>query len=220
MIMTNMGLNRLMAVATSCLLALACSREVAPERADGSATKESAEEKVYDDKGLREVPADSVPERPAETVTETPNRAPRVERVAAENVYTDDDLAKLPQPTALPPPLESEPQGLATKVKVYTNDELKRLPAEGAPDRDENLEIRIRAAERSVTDAQARVAELEDRLRAVHNPLLPRPSLPPEEEEAWKGLDGVERAKRVEKQLEQARRDLSIAMEDLERLRR
>jgi hypothetical protein len=72
--------------------------------------------------------------------------------------------------------------------------------------------------EQRVKDAEAKIAELEKRRLAISNPYLPRPELPPEEAEAWRGLDGVQRRERVDKQLEEARAELETAQQALKAL--
>ncbi|HEX6851645.1 MAG TPA: hypothetical protein VF139_09575 [Candidatus Polarisedimenticolaceae bacterium] len=72
--------------------------------------------------------------------------------------------------------------------------------------------------EQRVKEAEATIAELEKRLLAIANPFLPRPQLPPEEAEAWQGLDGVKRRERVNKQLEEARTELEAAQQSLKAL--
>jgi hypothetical protein len=59
--------------------------------------------------------------------------------------------------------------------------------------------------------ATAAVETLEKRLLAVRNPYRPRPQLPPDEAKAWEGLDGAQRAQRVEEQLAAARVELAAA---------
>ena len=79
--------------------------------------------------------------------------------------------------------------------------------------------MRVEAAEQRVAAASARVVELEKRLLAIRNPFLPRPELPPEEAQAWEGLDGAQRAARVEQQLAEARDELAAAEDELMSLR-
>jgi hypothetical protein len=117
---------------------------------------------------------------------------------------------------------------LAASPKVYTNKDLDRLPAPMLPSTkslsrraaapqprtlSRSAEPRAADAEQRLWEAHARVLELERRLLAVRNPFVPRPQLPPEEAEAWAGLDGVARAARVEGQLERARAELLAAQE-------
>ena len=132
-------------------------------------------------------------------------------------VYTNDDLKRLPPPTALPPD-DGSPG-----VVVAAPPPLKAQSPSRAPERPKTAAVqapaRVDVAEQRVAAASARVVELEKRLLAIHNPYLPRPELPPEEALAWKGLDGRQRAARVEQQLVEARGELDAAEADLARLR-
>jgi hypothetical protein len=86
----------------------------------------------------------------------------------------------------------------------------------------EDHRILLTAAEKAVTDAEQRVAELEKRALAARNPLLPRPAPPEDEEEraAWNSADGVGRAAQADQQLQSAREALAKAREDLATLQR
>ena len=132
-------------------------------------------------------------------------------------VYTNDDLERLPPPTALPPDDGSPGVVVAAPppVKAQSEPRATERPKPAAA----RAPARVEAAEQRVAAASARVVELEKRLLAIHNPYLPRPELPPEEAQAWKGLDGRQRAARVEQQLVEARNELDAAEEDLTRLR-
>ena len=70
-------------------------------------------------------------------------------------------------------------------------------------------------AEQQLAAAEARVKDLERRILAVRNPLLPRPQLSTEEAEASKGLDNVQRLKLTQEALEAARKELQEARERL-----
>ena len=109
-------------------------------------------------------------------------------------------------PTAAPPeaPAPAAPAPEATKPDAAAIAMSNRLERE--------------RREKRVRDAEATIAELEQRLLAISNPFLPRPKLPPEEAMAWEGLDGVQRRDRVQKQLEEANRELAAAQKDLEAL--
>ena len=135
-------------------------------------------------------------------------------------VYTNEDLERLPPTTKLPPDDGSpgvvvaaapEPQAQPEPRRPEPRREAAAAPAEEP--------VRVEAAEQRVAAASARVVELEKRLLAIRNPFLPRPELPPEEAQAWEGLDGAQRAARVEQQLAEARDELAAAEDELMSLR-
>lgn len=167
-------------------------------------------------------PERAEPPSPPPLTTETPQAAVRPE--AAVSQPSDRE----PAPPA-PAPRPAEPPASAAKpppeavveappAAPAATDPLQWMEDRQA--REEAQRVRIAAAEKAVDDARARVAELENRLLAVKNPFLPRPVLPPEEAAAWEGLDGAERAKRVETQLAEARSELERAEKALADLRR
>ncbi len=118
-------------------------------------------------------------------------------------------------PSSRPEPATAKPATVAPEAAPP--DPLRWMEDRKA--REEAARVRLAAAEKAVEDAKARVVELENRLLAVKNPFLPRPALPPEEAAAWEGLDGVERAKRVEGQLAEARAELERAQQALAAIR-
>jgi hypothetical protein len=85
--------------------------------------------------------------------------------------------------------------------------------------RAEERQKRIAEAEKAVADGEARVSELEKRMLAVKNPYLARPEISDEEKEGWDEMDAVERVKRTEDDLAQARKDLVQARQELRQLR-
>jgi hypothetical protein len=103
------------------------------------------------------------------------------------------------------PAAPAPPQAPATAAPAATQEK----PDAGAIAEANRLDRERR--EQRVRDAEAKVAELEKRLLAIANPFLPRPELPPEEAQAWQGLDGVQRRDRVNKQLDEARKELEAA---------
>lgn len=113
-------------------------------------------------------------------------------------------------PTATPPPAPEAPGA--------TDDQDPTRPDAGGVAMSKRLERE--RLEKRVTEAEAKIAELEKRRLAISNPFLPRPELPPDEAAAWEGLDGVQRRERVDKQLEAARDELEAAQKDLEALDR
>lgn len=100
-------------------------------------------------------------------------------------------------PSSAPPAAPAAPVATVDPPDAGAIAEARRLDREGR--------------ERRLKEAEARVAELEKRLLAIANPFLPRPQLPPDEAQAWEGLDGVQRRERVNKQLEEARKELEAA---------
>lgn len=146
-----------------------------------------------------------------------------------QQVYTNKDLENTPrraQEVYINKDLEDLPPSAR---KVYTNKDLENLPplpterraagmAPGATGSSAD-EASIETAAARVTAASARMEEPEKRLLAIRNPFLPRPALEPEEAQAWEGLDGRERAERVERQLAEARTELAAAEQELARIR-
>lgn len=166
------------------------------------------------------------PERPeAPSPPPLTTEAPQAE-VRPEPAVSQTSAREPAAPAPVPPPEEPpasvvEPQPEAG-VEDPPADPAATDPLQWMEDRqarEEAERVRIAAAEKAVADARAHVAELEKRLLAVRNPFLPRPVLPPEEAAAWEGLDGAERAKRVEAQLGEARSELERAEKTLADLR-
>jgi len=125
-------------------------------------------------------------------------------------VYTNEDLEKLPPLTTLPED-DGSPGVLVAPAREGSSEPRSEPAAE--------TRASVEDAEQRVAAASAQVAELEKRLLAIRNPLLPRPQLPPEEAQAWEGLDGIQRAGRVEGQLASAREELADAEAELARRR-
>ena len=142
-------------------------------------------------------------------------------------VYTNADLKRL---------FSAEEPAAAEK-----GDEKKAAPAEAAKkpaDTEDPLEWMKRreveraerqeaivAAEAKVTELRQLVAKYESGLLVVRNPLLTRrvaPKRPPEGSElaeGWDGQDNVKHVERVEKGMEEARKELKEAEAALARLR-
>ena len=129
-------------------------------------------------------------------------------------VYTNADLERLFGP---PGPAPAEEAGSKQETGAERADPLKLIEEEKQQASDR--QAKIAAAEKAVADAEANVRDLEKRILAVRNPLLPRPKLSEEEEEAQKGMDGAERVKRSQEQLEQARKEVDRAKAELARVR-
>jgi plasmid stabilization system protein ParE len=128
-------------------------------------------------------------------------------------VYTNADLAALPQPQLPSAPL-ARPAAEVTPSLAYEPPRFEsRAPA--SPAREEAIFL----AEIGVERARAVVDDLEAKLRAVEDPFLPRPLLTAEEQRAWLHLDNVQRARVVEEQIADAVADLVAAESLLARLR-
>ena len=67
--------------------------------------------------------------------------------------------------------------------------------------------------------ATKRVADLEERVRKVKNPLLARPEIPADEREDWQRMSNPERLAQTEQALQAAQVELDTARRDLARLR-
>lgn len=147
-------------------------------------------------------PAESarpVPKEPMKPETEEPVPAPVEPAPAAAAAAENEPEAAVadtspPSAPPLPDPLQEMERQRALR---------------------ETLDLQRGRLEAKVASAKERVAELEKRLLAVRNPFLPRPQLPPEEEKIWASLDGAERARRVEGQIDEARRELEAAEAEL-----
>jgi hypothetical protein len=146
-------------------------------------------------------PIVEMPRRTAEPAQQAPSSEPSapVPKAAPPppTSVTVIDLGGPPVPPPAEPPATAAPAATPEKPDAGAIGEAKRLDRE--------------RSEQRVRDAEAKVAELEKRLLAIANPFLPRPELPPEEAQAWQGLDGVQRRDRVNKQLEEARKELEAA---------
>lgn len=151
-----------------------------------------------------------------------PERDPaRSQRKKAQAVplYTNEDLERMFGPSgaskqsegeAKPQPSSAAREGARPEApRVPRRDPLEAIEEEQAREADRGL--RLAEAEREVAEAAARVKELEKRALAIRNPFLPRPELPPEEAEAWKGLSNEQRLERTEAALAEARRKLEEA---------
>lgn len=152
-----------------------------------------------------------------------PEREPaRSKKTKAEAVplYTNEDLERMFGPSGASEAKKEEtgraepsraPGGGARPEgpEAARRDPLEAIEQEQAREADRSL--RLAKAEREVAEAAARVKELEKRALAIRNPFLPRPELPPEEAEAWKGLSNEQRLERTEAALAQARKKLEEA---------
>jgi len=74
-------------------------------------------------------------------------------------------------------------------------------------------------AQKRVTAAETKVAELERRVASVRNPLLGRAQPGAEEEEAWKGADQAGRLRMAQESLTAAQNELADARKALKELR-
>lgn len=146
-------------------------------------------------------------------------------------VYTNRDLGRLPEtdrPMYTNRDLETLPKTdlpvSSTPQPPTRSPALPSLATAPRPDRTppketiEAIETRL-AVEERIEGTRARIEELERRLLSIYNPFVPRPQLPPEEAVAWMGLDGVQRAERVKKQIAAAEHDLMEAEAMLATLR-
>jgi len=176
------------------------------------------------------VSAASGEEKGSEAAGKKPRKPPLEEKASpskgAEPVplYTNEDLERMFGPStgsgATPPSSATAQPGQPAAARPEDekpSDPLKAIEDEQAREADRKL--RIAEAERAVAEAEARVKELEKRALALRNPFLPRPELPPEEAEAWKGLNNEERLERTEAALEEAKKALEEARARLASLR-
>lgn len=136
-------------------------------------------------------------------------------------VYTNEDLERMFGGTSEPQESESisetETAQPAQPAQQGNVDPLRALEAEKRAAAAQ--QVRIATAEKELVKAEETLKEMEKRLLALKNPYLPRPVVSPEEKEAWKGLDNVERVKRTKEQLEGVRQELERAKNRLEELR-
>lgn len=146
---------------------------------------------------------------------EVPRPKPAEPVTVPSTPVREEPLAVEPQPAPVAAPAKDSstaPQEAPARDPLAALDEQRAAAAGRA--------TAIAAAERDLAEKEALVVELDKRLLAVKNPLLPRPQLPPDEAEAWKTLDGVGRMRRVESQLATARADVESARSKLDTLRR
>jgi len=170
------------------------------------------------------------------------------EERGASKVYTNEDLENLANGTPVDEMFKStavapatEPAGGAASAGT-AGEAAKRTTGSGtsadktgaSPDpetRDsvawlEQRQAREQERDRLLHDAQEtldaatkRVADLEERVRKVKNPLLARPEISADEREDWQRMSNPERLAQTEQALQAARVELDTARRDLARLR-
>ena len=152
-----------------------------------------------------EGPVRPEPPSPPPLTADTPAKAAPVATAVAEPATQAEPspVVAVRSETAQEPAASSPPPAAAAAPEAAPPDPLQWMEDRAA--REEAKKVRLAEAEQDVVDARARVAELEKRLLAVKNPFLPRPVLPPDEAQAWQGLNGPQRVERVEGQLVEAR---------------
>lgn len=112
-----------------------------------------------------------------------------------------DPESARPAPSRPAPPARGKGPDVATMVEQHKETEKAAKDAK-------------QKREAAIAQARARIADLERRLLALRNPLLARPAAPEKNAEDWQELDTVERVKRFEKELQDARRALAEAQGD------
>jgi hypothetical protein len=159
----------------------------------------------------------------------------------ASKVYTNEDLETLAngtpvdemfKPTAVAP--AAEPTDEAASAGTAREADAKTSGSGAPPDPEtrnsvawlEQRQARAQERDRLLDEAREkldaatkRVADLEERVRKVKNPLLARPEIPADEREDWQRMSNPERLAQTEQALEAARAELDTARRDLARLR-
>jgi hypothetical protein len=129
--------------------------------------------------------AEESPASSKEGAAADPNVPSRPPARGAEKprVYTNKDLEKYRSGRARgPAPLVVDTAALAERENEAA------APAAEALDPEEK-ERRLAETRRGIEEAEARIAEIDARLRSVANPFLPRPAVSEEERKAEAGLD-------------------------------
>lgn len=194
---------------------------------------------------LLPIHAADAPKKPAKEEPANPYQA-AVPKGAAKpggegKVYRNEDLYKLfggaptdaeegeavpeggetPRTEATPSPAvpvgDAAPSG-AEAAPAPENDPLKQLLDQQAKAA-EHQKL-ILDAEGQVKAAQEKIADLEKRVLAIRNPLLPRPAAPEEKAEEWNRADGAARVDLSQEQLRMAREQLAASEAKLDELRR
>jgi len=183
----------------------------------------------------------AAPQLAAEAPTEAEKRGARATAAnggsggsTGAKVYTNEDLQKLAtgtpidvmfKPSDAPAPAEPSAEAGAPAKADETGSE------PGAKTQDpvgwlEQRQIDSQRRKQQVAEAQEqvdaaaqRIADLEDRLRKVKNPLLARPKMAEDEREGWQGMSNPERAAHTEAALQQARDELETARQELVKAR-
>jgi type IV secretory pathway VirB10-like protein len=159
----------------------------------------------------------AAPPSPNPTLTAaaaTPAPAPK----SASTAFTNDDLRRM-----FGEPVASKPAGGETTGAGSTSSSEGRSALEQmAKDKKAEAEKsdRVAQAEKNLSAAQQRVADLERRALAVRNPLLARPTVSQEEHKDWDGADAAEHAKLTDADLKKAKEDVEQAKKDLDDARR
>ncbi len=200
------------------VLALAGATAMAAD----AAKKPGADEKkkvgdpvVFTNKSL-----DGLPPLPAPTAVGHDAIAPSPSSPSADGdggvVITNETLEKLfgPSEVAPPPGDDAKPAAPGSDAGAGASKAPPVDPLAAMQQEKEEAQKRQDAqgaAQQDVAKAEASVRELEQRLLAQHNPFLPRPKLTPEEQAKEQPLDGVERVRRTQEQLDLAKKELERA---------
>ena len=145
-------------------------------------------------------PADpNRPSRPADPNAADPN--------ARARVYTNKDLAKY---------------GWA-KSRAVVVDTTPKAAEEVAPEDDSALyldekERRLDEVREKIGAAEARIAEIQTRLRSLANPFLPRPQVSEEEREAEAGMGAKERFTRLSSEKAALEKEIEALKAEQDRL--
>ncbi len=163
------------------------------------AAKSGGEAKVYRNEDLYKLfgSAPKDPEEEEGTASETP----RTEATPNPAVPAADEAA----------PSDAD-------AASAENDPLKQLLEQQAQVAEQRKQILD--AEGQVKAAQEKIADLEKRIRAIRNPLLPRPAAPEEKADEWHKTDATGRVDLSEEQLRVAREELAAAQAKIAELRR
>ncbi len=182
--------------------------------------------------------ADSIPapKKPREQSTPPPTqstqpvevsefqRAAHGSRKVAPTAFTNDDLERMfgpPTPESKGEPV-ADPVETATATPEAASDVAtpEKSPLDAMADQERarlQKERDLAAASAKVDELRKRVEDVEQRGRAVRNPLLPRPSVPKDQQGDWNQLGASDRAARTDAELAAAREELSKAEADLAR---
>lgn len=191
-----------------------------PEKKADKADKatEKAEEKAPESpiyKAAQDGPAKDKGQRDDEAVVITNED---LERMMAgltpeqklQGVYQAERHIGDPAPTAAGKPGEATP-GQAQQPEKKAQSSLEWMEERNAAAKENRVEHVD--AEKEVAELSAKVAELEKRLLALKNPLLPRRYSDKKDEEAedWDKMDNLSRVETTQKELDAARAELAAA---------
>jgi hypothetical protein len=157
----------------------------------------------------------------AESETEKEAGAEAGEREAEPvRTYTNADLERLFGPPQ-PPKSEEEKAGGAEAVPGAPKPPDALDAMSDAQARGRMKELQAADVEKVIAEKKARIEMLEQRILRIRNPLLPRPEndLTPEERTEWAALTAPQRVDLTEKQLAEARKELSDAEARLKELK-